>query len=67
MQYGNKQAVEKERIPYNTTLNAALLKRLKYLAVELNKRHNELLDEAIEDILNKYGKETTQPTASEKK
>ena len=62
-----KQTVEKERIPYNTTLNAALLKRLKYLAVELNKRHNELLDEAIEDILNKYGKETPQPTASEKK
>lgn len=59
--------MEKERIPYNTTLNAALLKRLKYLAIELNKRHNDLLDEAIEDILNKYEKETPQYTARKKK
>ena len=59
--------MEKERISYNTTLDGALLKRLKHLSIELNKRQNEILDEAIEDILNKYGKETPQDTAKKKK
>lgn len=45
---------EKKRIPYNTTINAGLLKQLKFLAVEKNKRHNDLLEEAIRDIIKKY-------------
>ena len=45
---------EKKRIPYNTTLDADLLKQLKFLAVEENKRHNDLLEEAIRDLLKKY-------------
>ena len=45
---------EKKRIPYNTTLDADLLKQLKFLAVEKNKRHNDLLEEAIRDLLEKY-------------
>lgn len=46
--------MEKDRIPYNTTINKDLLKRLKLLSVELDKRHNDLLEEAIQDLLKKY-------------
>ncbi len=46
---------DKKRIHYNTTLNARLLKKLKFLSVELDKRHNDLLEEAIHDLLKKYG------------
>ena len=45
---------KKKRIHYNTTLDADLLKKLKFLAIEENKRHNELLEEAIELVLKKY-------------
>jgi len=44
------------RIHYNTTLDADLLKQLKFLAIEENKRHNDLLEEAIQDLLKKYEK-----------
>jgi len=47
---------KKKRIHYNTTLDADLLKQLKFLAVEKNKRHNDLLEEAIRDLLKKYEK-----------
>jgi hypothetical protein len=33
-----------------------LIKQFKILAIELSKRQNELLKEAIKDILKKYGK-----------
>ena len=44
------------RIPYNTTLNPVLLKKLRILAAEQEKRHNDIIEEAIADILRKYGK-----------
>ena len=47
---------KKNRIHYNTTLDADLLKKLKLLSVEMNKRHNDLLEEAIEWLLKKYEK-----------
>ena len=47
---------DKKRTHYNTTLDAELLKQLKFLSVEENKRHNELLEEAIRDLLKKRGK-----------
>jgi len=47
---------KKKRIHYNTTLDAELLKQLKFLSVEVNKRHNDLLEEAIADLLKKYKK-----------
>ena len=47
---------KKNRIPYNTTLDADLLKQLKYLAIDEHKRHNALLEEAIRDLLKKYEK-----------
>jgi len=45
-----------ERKSYNTTLRADLMKQLKLLAIELDKRQNDLLEEAIQDLLKKYGK-----------
>jgi dephospho-CoA kinase len=48
---------DQKRIHYNTTLDAELLKQLKFLSVEENKRHNELLEEAIRDLLKKRGKQ----------
>ena len=48
------------RIPYNTTLNSVLLKKLKILAAEQEKRHNDILEEAIVDILRKYGKKVSK-------
>jgi len=48
--------MEKNRNPYNTTLDNDLIKKLKFLSIELNKRQNDLLEEAIEDLLKKYEK-----------
>ena len=47
---------KKNRIHYNTTLDVDLLKQLKYLAIEEHKRHNDLLEEAIRDLVKKYKK-----------
>jgi predicted transcriptional regulator len=41
---------------YNTTLDTDLLKQLKILAVQTDKRQNDLLEEAIKDLLKKYSK-----------
>ena len=43
---------------YNTTLDldADLTKKLKILAVQLEKRQNDLLEEAIRELLKKYEK-----------
>jgi predicted transcriptional regulator len=39
---------------YNTTLDADLIRKIKILAAQLEKRQNDLLEEAIEDLLRKY-------------
>ena len=39
---------------YNTTLDAELIRQIKILAAQLEKRQNDLLEEAIEDLLKKY-------------
>jgi hypothetical protein len=39
---------------YNTTLNAELIREIKVLAARLDKRQNDLLEEAIRDLLEKY-------------
>jgi len=46
-----------ERKMYNTTLDIDLLRKLKVLAAQMDKRQNDLLEEAIQDILKKYEKE----------
>jgi len=42
---------------FTTRLDPDLLKRLKMLAVELERPVNSLLEEGIKDLLKKYGKE----------
>ena len=48
--------MEHERKSYNTTLRTDLMKKLRILAAELEKRQNDLLEEAVQDLLEKYGK-----------
>jgi len=43
-----------KRKMYNTTLDADLIKEIRILAAQLGKRHNDLLEEAIRDLLKKY-------------
>ena len=38
---------------YNTTLDSDLIRQIKILAAQLEKRQNEL-EEAIQDLLKKY-------------
>ena len=39
---------------YNTTLDTELTKRIKILAAQLDLRQNDLLEEAIRDLIEKY-------------
>ena len=39
---------------YNTTLDSDLIKEIRILAAQLEKRQNDLLEEAIQDLLKKY-------------
>jgi len=48
--------MEDHRKNYNTTLKSSLVKKLKILSAETDKRQNDLLEEAIEDLLKKYEK-----------
>ena len=45
-----------KRIYYNTTMDEDLMKEFKILAIRLSKRQNELLAEAIRDLLKKHEK-----------
>ena len=50
---------KKQRVPYNNIFNAELIKNLKILAAKQDKRQNDLLEEAIQDLLKKYGKKVS--------
>ena len=39
---------------YNTTLDIDLLREIKILAAKLDVRQNDLLEKAIQDLINKY-------------
>ncbi|MGA2331553.1 MAG: ribbon-helix-helix domain-containing protein [Syntrophales bacterium] len=52
---------KKERKNYNTKLDIALIKKLKFLSVETDTRQNNLLEEAIQDLLKKYDKQEKKP------
>jgi predicted transcriptional regulator len=43
-----------KRKMYNTTLDSDLIRKIKILAAQLEKRQNDLLEEAIKDLLEKY-------------
>ncbi|MBW1706380.1 MAG: ribbon-helix-helix domain-containing protein [Deltaproteobacteria bacterium] len=45
-----------EKSYINTTVNSSLLKSLKVLAAKESSRLNQLLEEAIQDLLKKYEK-----------
>ena len=49
-----------KRKMYNTTLDADLIKEIRILAAQLDKRQNELLEEAIQELLTKYKNQDTQ-------
>jgi len=46
------------RTLYNTRLEKDLIKEFKILAIKQEKRQNDLLEEAIRDLLKKYEKKT---------
>ena len=39
---------------YNIPLDCDLIKQIKIMAAQLDKRQNELIEEAIQDLLKKY-------------
>ena len=43
-----------KRKMYNTTLDTDLVREMKILAAQLDKRQNDLIEEAIQDLLKKY-------------
>jgi len=49
---------------YNTTLDADLLRELRILAAQLDLRQNDLLEEAIQDLLEKYKEQEPSLDAS---
>ncbi len=52
-----------KRKMYNTTLDTDLIKEIKILAAQTDKRQNDLLEEAIDDLLKKYkGQATHEPS-----
>jgi predicted transcriptional regulator len=48
---------------YNTTLDSDLIRQIKILAAQLEKRQNDLLEEAIQDLLKKYDMKGAQENA----
>jgi len=43
-----------KRKMYNTTIDAELMREMKVLAARLDLRQNDILEEAIQDLLKKY-------------
>jgi hypothetical protein len=48
---------------YKITLDCDLIKQIKIMAAQLDKRQNELIEEAIQDLLKKY-KDLDRPKPS---
>ena len=53
--------MDQKRKSYNTTLRVDLTRRLRILAAQKDKRQNDLLEEAVQDLLNKYEKDSQVP------
>ena len=56
--------MDEKRKSYNTTLRADLTKRLRILAAQQGKRQNDLLEEAIKDLFDKYESDSQVTTLS---
>ena len=50
-----------KRKTYNTTVDVDLVRKLRVLAAQLDKRQNDILEEAIRDILAKYRNKKNNP------
>ncbi len=48
-----KNRLAKRRF-YTTTLDCDLINQIKILAAQLDTRQNDLIEEAVQDVLNKY-------------
>jgi predicted transcriptional regulator len=53
-----------KRKMYNTTLDVDLLRELKILAAKLDLRQNDLMEEAIQDLIKKYENKESATNAS---
>ena len=53
-----------KRKMYNTTLDVDLLRELKILAAKLDLRQNDLIEEAIQDLIKKHEHKEPEPKAS---
>jgi hypothetical protein len=53
-----------KRKMYNTTLDVDLVRELKILAAQLDLRQNDLLEEAIQDLIKKHEHKEPEPKAS---
>ena len=51
----------------NTTIDEKLYKQIRMLALELNKNANDLLEEGILCVLEKYGVKTSENIPTQKK
>ena len=58
---------KKNRRPYNTTLNSDLLKKMKILAAMKGKRYNDVIEEAMRDIIKKYRNKSKAKPSDDKK
>ena len=58
---------KKNRRPYNTTLNSELMKKMKILAAMHGKRYNDVIEEAMRDLLKKYGNKAKAQPSDDKK
>ncbi|NIQ91855.1 MAG: ribbon-helix-helix domain-containing protein [Deltaproteobacteria bacterium] len=54
-----------KRKMYNTTLDVDLVRELKILAAKLDLRQNDLMEEAIQDLIKKYEHKESTANASE--
>jgi predicted transcriptional regulator len=45
---------------YNTTIDTDLTKEIRILAAQLDKRQNNLIEEAIQDLIKKYKNDNTK-------
>ena len=45
-----------KKVFFNTTVTESLIKEFKILAIKQSKRQNQILEEAIHDLLKKYKK-----------
>ncbi len=54
-----------KRKMYNTTLDVDLLREIKILAAQLDSRQNDLIEEAIQDLLKKYKHEESSMDVSD--